>query len=141
VTFVYVTHDQSEALTMSDRVAVFTTARSADRRRRPACTRRRPTVSSPARRRRHAAARHRALSEAERCGIVLTDGRVLTGMNVNGAPVGAAVQAGIRPEARAARQARPSAANVLQAQVADVIYFGDHLRLLCRIGEGQAAAT
>jgi len=32
-------------------------------------------------------------------------------------------------------------ANVLQVRVAGVIYFGDHLRLLCSVGEGQADAT
>jgi putative spermidine/putrescine transport system ATP-binding protein len=38
VTFVYVTHDQSEALTMSDRVAVFNDGRDpADRPRGPSC--------------------------------------------------------------------------------------------------------
>ena len=31
--------------------------------------------------------------------------------------------------------------NVLQATVTGVIYFGDHVRLLCAVGEGQATAT
>jgi len=30
---------------------------------------------------------------------------------------------------------------VLQAQVANVIYFGDHLRLLCHVGADQPEAT
>ena len=45
VTFVYVTHDQGEALTMSDRVAVFNDgAHPAARPRRPDCTSARPTL-------------------------------------------------------------------------------------------------
>jgi putative spermidine/putrescine transport system ATP-binding protein len=143
VTFVYVTHDQSEALTMSDRVAVFNDGAiqqidAVDRMyEAPAnrfvagfigdSTMLRGTVRA---------------SDGERCGIVLTDGRVLTGINVNASAVGAAVQAGIRPERIALyRQAPDERTNVLQARVASVIYFGDHLRLLCNVGEGQGNAT
>ena len=80
--------------------------------------------------------------DSERCGIVLTDGRVLTGVNVNGASVGTQVEACIRPERIAVHTHTPAdRGNVLQAQVSDVIYFGDHLRLLCAMGEGQTAAT
>ena len=78
----------------------------------------------------------------EQCGIVLTDGRVLTGLNVNGAKVGDAVAACVRPERIVAHAQPPGErGNVLQAQVRNVIYFGDHLRLLCAIGDGQADAT
>jgi putative spermidine/putrescine transport system ATP-binding protein len=143
VTFVYVTHDQSEALTMSDRVAVFNDGAIqqidvVDR-----------MYETPANRfvagfvgdstMLHGTVR---ASDGERCGIVLTDGRVLTGINVNGAKVGAAVQAGIRPERIGLHAQAPAEhGNVLQARVASVIYFGDHLRLLCAIGDGQSDAT
>ena len=143
VTFVYVTHDQSEALTMSDRVAVFNDGAiqqidAVDR-----------LYETPANRfvagfvgdstLLHGTVR---ASDGGRCGIVLTDGRVLTGVNVNGAAVGAAVQAGIRPERIVLHAQAPAEhGNVLQATVANVIYFGDHLRLLCQVGEGQPDAT
>ena len=143
VTFVYVTHDQSEALTMSDRVAVFDDGAIqqvdvVDR-----------MYEAPSNRfvagfigdstMLHGTVR---ASDGERCGIVLTDGRVLTGINVNRSAVGAAVEAGIRPE-RIVLHAQPPGerTNVLQARVASVIYFGDHLRLLCSIGQGQSDAT
>ena len=78
----------------------------------------------------------------EHCSIELTDGRTLSGLNVNGAGVGAQVEAGIRPERITVHTQVVSArGNVLRAEVRDVIYFGDHLRLLCAVGEGQAAAT
>ena len=81
-------------------------------------------------------------ADEERCGIVLTDGRVMAGVNVNGAPVGAAVDACIRPERIVLHtQAQAQRGNVLQAAVNGVIYYGDHLRLLCAVGEGQAPAT
>jgi len=142
VTFVYVTHDQGEALTMSDRVAVFNDGAiqqldAVDRMyEAPAnrfvagfigdSTMLKGTVRA---------------ADDERCGIVLTDGRVLAGVNVNAAPVGAQVEACIRPERIVLHTQSNSRSNVLQAAVSGVIYFGDHLRLLCAIGEGQAPAT
>ena len=48
ITFVYVTHDQEEALTMSDRIAVMNGGRRAGRRRPRTCTSGRPRPSSPA---------------------------------------------------------------------------------------------
>jgi putative spermidine/putrescine transport system ATP-binding protein len=145
VTFVYVTHDQGEALTMSDRVAVFndgaiqqiapvTEMYEAPANRFVAGFIGDSTVFEGTVR----------ATDGDRCGIVLTDGRVLTGLNVNGAPVGAAVQASIRPE-RIVLHRDPQAAaghpNRLQARVINVIYFGDHLRALCNVGTGQPEAT
>ena len=81
-------------------------------------------------------------TDGGRCGIVLTDGRVITGLNVNDAPVGAAVQACVRPERIVLhRHSQPGRANQLAARVNDIIYFGDHLRALCTLGEGQPEAT
>ena len=47
-TTLYVTHDQVEAMTMGDRVAVMKNGRCSSARRRRSCTTRRPTCSSPA---------------------------------------------------------------------------------------------
>jgi len=142
VTFVYVTHDQGEALTMSDRVAVFNDGAIqqidvVDRMYEAPANRfvagfigdstvLKGTVRA---------------SDGERCGIVLTDGRVIAGVNVNDAPVGAQVEACIRPERIVVHTQPSSRSNVLQASVGGIIYFGDHLRLLCAIGDGQASAT
>jgi putative spermidine/putrescine transport system ATP-binding protein len=143
VTFVYVTHDQGEALTMSDRVAVFNDgaiqqiAPVGEMYETPAnrfvagfigdSTVLEGTVRA---------------TDGDRCGIVLTDGRVITGLNVNGATVGAAVQASIRPERIVLHRDLQTAGhpNRLQARVASVIYYGDHLRVLCAVG-GQPPAT
>jgi putative spermidine/putrescine transport system ATP-binding protein len=143
VTFVYVTHDQGEALTMSDRVAVFNDG---------AIQQIDPVESIYERPANRFVAGFIGDSTAlsgtvraaddERCGIVLPDGRVITGLNVNAAAVGAQVHACIRPERIGLHLRAPSDhGNVLQVQVARVIYFGDHLRLLCTVGEGQAEAT
>jgi putative spermidine/putrescine transport system ATP-binding protein len=138
VTFVYVTHDQGEALTMSDRVAVFNDgaiqqiAPVEEMYERPANRFVASFIGDSTVR----------AADSERCGIVLPDGRVLTGLNVNGAEVGAQVVAGIRPERIVLHLQAPSErGNVLQSRVAGVIYFGDHLRLLCTVGGEQAEAT
>jgi len=146
VTFVYVTHDQGEALTMSDRVAVFNDGEIqqidvVDR-----------MYEAPANRfvagfigdstALSGVVRAAPIDNAsERCGIVLTDGRVISGINVNGVAVGAQVQACIRPERIVLHMQAVERGNVLQASVDGVIYFGDHLRLLCGVGQGQAPAT
>lgn len=144
VTFVYVTHDQGEALTMSDRVAVFNDgaiqqlAPVTEMYERPAnrfvasfigdSTVLQGTVRA---------------TDGDRCGIALDDGRVITGLNVNGAAVGDQAQASIRPERILVHRDASTAGhpNRLQARVADVIYFGDHLRALCQVGNGQPEAT
>ena len=48
VTTLYVTHDQVEAMTMGDRVAVMKDGRLSSAPRRRTCTTTRPTSSSPA---------------------------------------------------------------------------------------------
>jgi putative spermidine/putrescine transport system ATP-binding protein len=143
VTFVYVTHDQGEALTMSDRVAIFDNgaiqqiAPVEEIYERPAnrfvagfigdSTALPGTV-------RHCVGDH--------CAIALSDGRTLTGLNVNAAAVGARVEACIRPE-RIVLHREPQAgrANIVPARVSGVIYYGDHLRAICSTGEGQQEAT
>ncbi len=139
LTFVYVTHDQSEALTMSDRVAVFNDgviqqlAAVEDLYEAPSTrfvagfvgdsTVLRGTLTAPDT-------------------LTLTDGRVLQGINVNRAGLGARVEACVRPERIVWHpEARADRANYLMATVSRVIYHGDHLRLLCELGHGQPEAT
>ena len=137
VTFVYVTHDQSEALTMSDRVAVFNDGRiqQIDRVDR--------LYETPSNRFVASFVGDNAVLDAtvhaaqgDNCEVVLPGGARLHGINVNRASVGAPVQCSVRPEritlADAARAAQPGG-NTLAAQVMDVIYFGDHLRLRCKM--------
>ncbi len=142
VTFVYVTHDQGEALTMSDRVAVFNDGQIqqidiVDR-----------LYETPANRfvagfvgDSTVLAGTLGSASAQHAELVLPTGERLAGVNVNAAPAGAAVTASVRPERIHARFTPPAdSANVLPATVNDVIYFGDHLRLRCALA-GQDAAT
>eukprot|EP01037_Dinobryon_pediforme_P006827 gene6827-6901_t len=74
--------------------------------------------------------------------LQLPDGQRLPGLNVNHLAPGAPAEACIRPERIAlhAASATPQAP-ALRATVARAIYYGDHLRLMCDIGAGQAQAT
>jgi putative spermidine/putrescine transport system ATP-binding protein len=147
VTFVFVTHDQGEALTMSDRVAVFNNGviqqiDAADRMYETPANRFVAGFIGDGTTLRGTVRTTHVGGDSERCGMVLADGRSIAGINVNAAPVGAQVVAGIRPERIVVHmQAAPDRANVLQAQVRSIIYFGDHLRLLCGVGDGQDDAT
>lgn len=142
LTFVYVTHDQSEALTMSDRVAVFNDGaiQQIDVANQ--------LYETPANRFVASFIGDNTVLECKvsgtdgaHCTVQLPDGSSLSGINVNAASQGQKVQACIRPE-RICPQAEsdPPAANGLRAVVSDVIYLGDHLRLRCALAN-QVDAT
>ena len=139
VTFVYVTHDQTEALTMSDRVAVFNDGAIqqvdvVDN-----------LYETPVNRFVAGFVGDSTVLQAQvigldggHCDVRLPSGVQLRGINVNAVQVGDAVQCGTRPERLQIAQA--ATANTFQVRVADVIYFGDHLRLRCEM-PGQPDAT
>jgi putative spermidine/putrescine transport system ATP-binding protein len=140
VTFVYVTHDQSEALTMSDRVAVFNDGfvQQVDKVDR--------LYEAPANRFVAGFVGDNTVLDGvvtatagASCTVGLSNGSRVTGLNVNDAKVGDNVQCCIRPE-RLELAGALNEANTFEATVADVIYFGDHLRLRCTIA-GQPEAT
>ena len=140
VTFVYVTHDQSEALTMSDRVAVFNDGfvQQVDKVDR--------LYEAPANRFVAGFVGDNTVldgvvtaTSASSCTVGLSNGTRVAGLNVNEAKVGDNVQCCIRPE-RLELAGVLNQANTFEATVADVIYFGDHLRLRCTV-PGQPEAT
>jgi len=142
VSFVYVTHDQGEALTMSDRVAVFNDGaiQMIDAVEK--------LYETPANRfvagfvgDSTVLEGQAGATDAQGCELVLPTGQRLAGVNVNGVAPGTKVLASVRPERVEAHFSAPAEPhNVLQAAVNDVIYFGDHLRLRCAL-PGQAEAT
>jgi putative spermidine/putrescine transport system ATP-binding protein len=132
VTFVYVTHDQAEALTMSDRVAVFNDGRiqQIDRVDRLYETPVNRFVANFVGDNAVLQAKVHA-TDGDTCDVVLPSGERLQGVNVNRAGVGDAVQCSVRPERiELAEAARP---NTVSGTVMDIIYFGDHLRLRCKL--------
>jgi len=140
LTFVYVTHDQGEALTMSDRVAVFDKGivqqlDTVDRLYETPCNefvanfigdsnRLQGTISDV---------------DGEFCRMRLRDGTHVVGRNVANAKAGASAVACIRPERlhlTAQAGTRLSAnTNALSSEVRGLIYFGDHVRMRCAVPE------
>ncbi len=139
VTFVYVTHDQSEALTMSDRVAVFhdgliqqidavETLYETPVNRFVASFVGDGTVLDG----------QISAVDGNNCSVRLSNGVQLQGVNVNQCKVADTVQCSVRPERlQVADAAGP---NTFEARMLDLIYFGDHLRVRCEVA-GQEAAT
>jgi putative spermidine/putrescine transport system ATP-binding protein len=142
LTFVYVTHDQSEALTMSDRVAVFSDGAI---QQIDVVTQ---LYETPVNRFVAGFVGDNTIFEGlvtanagQQCSVHLPCGTTLDGLNVNAATSEQPVQACIRPERIVVSLANEKpGANSIQAVVGDVIYFGDHLRLRCTL-PGQADAT
>ena len=137
VTFVYVTHDQGEALTMSDRVAVFDQGiiQQLDPVGALYESPQNAFVAS------FIGDSNRLTGQigqrdGDRCTMTLAGGHVLNGMRIGEAAPGQTATASIRPERMRLVDAadtvtHPAAGNVLRGLAAGVIYFGDHVRLQC----------
>ncbi len=139
VTVVYVTHDQSEAMTMSDRIAVFNNGRiqqlgsAVDLYEHP----------SNAFVARFIGENNRLLGtiasvDGEWCKATLDDGLTVIAKAVNVGPVGTATTLSIRPER--AVIAAPGAAmgeNQFKATVQELIYLGDHTRVRMAFGNHE----
>jgi putative spermidine/putrescine transport system ATP-binding protein len=140
ITFVYVTHDQGEALTMSNRIAVFASGRirqlagPSELYERPAdafvATFIGETNSIPCR----IEARAGERADASAAGIKLS----VRAADCGGASAEAVVM--VRPE-RLLIDPDASCANRFEAEVRDVIYHGDHLRVaLSALGSKELIA-
>ena len=136
ITFVYVTHDQSEALTMSNRIAVFDQGViqqvcAADTLYETPCNR---FVAGFVGDSNQFPGTVLAV-EGDLCQVELAGGVQLRGLNVQGLTAGAPCVVAMRPE-----RVLPGAgggANPFQAVAVDEVYFGDHVRLRCRLDGGD----
>jgi putative spermidine/putrescine transport system ATP-binding protein len=138
VTFVYVTHDQGEALTMSDRVAVFHDGEI--QQIEPVTSLYETPVNRFVAGFVGDSTQFEGHIEETDAGTTLRlpSGASLAGVNVNRLAHGAPAVASIRPERiQVCDAATPGC---LPSLVDDLIYFGDHLRLRCTV-PGQARAT
>lgn len=131
VTVVYVTHDQSEALTMSDRVAVFDDGRI-QQLATPADLYERPDNAFVA----------RFIGENNRLKAVITetqdglvktktaDGTQFIAKSVNCGEVGSFATLSVRPERVSVGV---EGENTTKAKVLELIYLGDHIRCRMRV--------
>ncbi|HTH59320.1 MAG TPA: ABC transporter ATP-binding protein [Paraburkholderia sp.] len=143
LTFVYVTHDQNEALTMSDRVAVF------DRGRIQQIDRVDSLYETPVNSTvanfvgdNNVFVGQVVSVDGARCEIVLPGGVSLRGRASAPFAIGDTVRGCARPERLALLGPDEAAGgthfNVIRARSDGVIYFGDHLRLRFSLRGQQA---
>lgn len=145
ITFVYVTHDQEEALTMSDRIAVMNAGRveqyapATDIYRRPAT----PFVARFIGEANFLAGVVRQ-SDPERIKLELDDiGQPLVAINTIGQelPSGHRVLAVVRPENVAIGPQADGAQNTFDFEIDEVIFAGAFLRLIGHIGHADFRVT
>ena len=138
VTIVYVTHDQSEALTMSDRVAVFDKG-AIVQIGTPDGLYKEPATAFVA----SFIGENNALDGiverviGAQCLVALPNGLKATALAIGDIRPGAPAHLTIRPERIGLSGAGGESDNRLQATVDGRIYHGDHQRLLARLASGQ----
>jgi putative spermidine/putrescine transport system ATP-binding protein len=140
VTIVYVTHDQSEALTMSDRIAVFNdgVVQQIDR---PDTLYEHPVNSFVA----NFVGENNVLSgnvetiDDGYCKVMLPCGSAIIAQAVNVAGSGAATSLSVRPEriAISTDGIVSQSANHLPATVQSIIYLGDHAVAVLQVGGNE----
>ena len=134
VTIIYVTHDQQEAMVMSDRVAVFRNGRI-EQVASPETLYEEPERAFVA----HFIGENNLLagsvvgSDGDIC-VVDTEGGVVHAFDVQGSAPGDEVLLAIRPERVGVAPETGQYANELVAEVLDVVFIGDHLRVRLKVG-------
>ncbi len=135
ITVVYVTHDQGEALTMSDRVAVFNDGRI-QQLATPQDLYERPDNSFVAQ---FIGENNRLAGVIEdisggRCLVRLSTGEVIDATPVNVTTIGAKTVVSIRPERVEFKpELMPAGTHMIEAEVLEFIYMGDLFRTRLRV--------
>jgi len=134
VTMVYVTHDQSEALTMSDRIAVFSEGRL-QQVAAPRTVYEHPANAFVAQ---FIGESNRLTGEVveasgERRRIRVREDCVLEAIVAHAPGPGGRALVSVRPEHLLVGPAAGACANVLRARVEDLTYLGDHARVRLRV--------
>jgi putative spermidine/putrescine transport system ATP-binding protein len=129
VTVVYVTHDQSEALTMSNRIAVFNDG-IIQQLAPPTDLYERPQNAFVAQfigenNRLHGTVRS---VDGEKCKVELGDGSVIAASRINVSRDGEQSTLSLRPERVEVNPAKNKYPNLFEGRVEELIYLGDHIR-------------
>ncbi len=130
VTVVYVTHDQSEALTMSDRIAVFNDG-VIQQLSSPEDLYERPDNSFVAQfigENNKLNGRVEKIGDNKECTIKLDSGETVKALGVNVGGVGDRTTMSLRPERVEVNPKSGSMPNVLTGEISELIYLGDHIR-------------
>ena len=129
ITVVYVTHDQSEALTMSNRVCVFDDG-VVQQVAQPDVLYEQPQNAFVAQ---FIGENNTFLgtvreTQADRCVVELGTGEVLKALTINVDGVGSQTTLSLRPERVTINPEAGSCDNQVQGDVKELIYLGDHIR-------------
>ena len=138
VTIVYVTHDQGEALAMSDRIAVFSEGRIRQLAT-PSELYERPVnalVADFVGENNRIEGTLEALS-GDRCRVTVNQQFHVTALAPAGARPGADVVLAIRPERIVLGAVASGGENILQGIVSGVVYLGDHARIEVALASGR----
>ncbi|PIE44112.1 MAG: spermidine/putrescine ABC transporter ATP-binding protein [Gammaproteobacteria bacterium] len=135
VTVVYVTHDQSEALTMSDRIAVFNDG-VIQQCASPADLYEQPDNAFVAQ---FIGENNRLMGtvkqiDGDYCDVEISDQRLVRSLKVNVENVGDDVTLSLRPERVLIKPDPGQCPNIFDAQVDELIYLGDHVRTRLHMG-------
>ncbi len=134
VTVIYVTHDQSEALTMSDRIAVFDDG-IIQQLAHPDKLYEEPKNAFVA----HFIGENNRLlgnileADDKNCKIELDSKDIIQAKNVNIAEIGNRTTLSLRPERVIIEPAPGSMPNIFNARVEELIYLGDHIRTRLKV--------
>jgi putative spermidine/putrescine transport system ATP-binding protein len=129
VTVVYVTHDQSEAMTMSNRVAVFNDG-VIQQLSTPDILYEKPDNAFVAQ---FIGENNRLSGEVveiagDRCMVRVNSGEIVKALKVNVLKIGDRTTLSLRPERVALNPEETSVENIFEGTVKELIYLGDHLR-------------
>ena len=129
VTVVYVTHDQSEALTMSNRICVFNNG-IVQQLATPEDLYERPENAFVAQFIGENNTLLGAVAETstEFCTVHVGDGIEVKALNVNAGATGSQTTLSLRPERVEVNPENGKYPNVFDAQIEEMIYLGDHIR-------------
>ena len=130
ITVVYITHDQAEALTMSDRIAVFNDG-AVQQLSTPDELYERPQNSFVAQFIGENNQLHGVVQDMGKngsCTVRLASGEVVNASAVNVSKKGDRTLLSLRPERVKIDPSRKGAGNVVDGQIEELIYLGDHLR-------------
>jgi putative spermidine/putrescine transport system ATP-binding protein len=130
VTVVYVTHDQSEALTMSDRIAVFNDG-VVQQLSTPDVLYEEPENSFVAQfigenNRLHGTVK--SVKNDGLCDVEIDNGQTVEALAVNVSEVGDKTTLSLRPERVEINPDEGATPNRLQGRIEELIYLGDHIR-------------
>jgi putative spermidine/putrescine transport system ATP-binding protein len=135
VTMVYVTHDQAEALTMSDRIAVFDDG-IVQQLAPPSELYEKPDNAFVAG---FIGENNRLMGkvlsiDGDNCSVELEGGGgVVSALNINSDGVGSRTTLSLRPERVTVNPAAGESENTCEAEVLELIYLGDHIRTRVKV--------